>query len=452
MNRWLPLSVLAVLACGDDSPGSEPDAGPPETAMVLDFAPAPGTSFLARVRLTPPSSDAPTFGATGASVEPPVLVDDHWEASILPVGSSGEVAVTATHGDTAVTRTAVVLPMLGDGWGQPERVPGLVNTPGWEDSVEISPDGEWLVVGTYSPVDLLACLAGGIGAGGDPEDPRCNTAPGPTTAPERPEMPGAGRISAGAIRPDCAAIGVGAIGTALPPVAAYGFHRQPDGSFAEPFLIALAIDGCTIAPFGFSFAEAPTDGRARLLASYDSPAGADTGNDLWTMEIALGAPVTLGAFDLSTGSPTETDFQMSRVLAIAGGQGNPYPIPGGVLFDDEGGSERLFVAYAEGPGFADPQRLPTRSEGLDAQPFLANGRLYWSEDFARIVSAPWADPADPASLGASRVELAADPVASAGRVASVGETSLTADGVLYFVYTVRTETGFDPGVARVAPR
>jgi hypothetical protein len=49
-------------------------------------------------------------------------------------------------GDRTVSRTALVLRDVGPAWGQPEAAPGLVNTPAYEDSSEVSPDGEWLVI------------------------------------------------------------------------------------------------------------------------------------------------------------------------------------------------------------------------------------------------------------------------------------------------------------------
>ena len=60
---------------------------------------------------------------------------------------------------TPESRTAIVMPAIDAAWGQPEVVPGAVNTAGYEDSSEVSPDGQWLLVSSYSPVDLICCVA-----------------------------------------------------------------------------------------------------------------------------------------------------------------------------------------------------------------------------------------------------------------------------------------------------
>jgi hypothetical protein len=81
-------------------------------------------------------------------------------AYVLPFAPSGHVRLVTSGGGKVVTHTALMLPQLGDRWGLAEPVPGLVNTPGYEDSAEVSPDGEWLLVADYSPVDMICCLYG----------------------------------------------------------------------------------------------------------------------------------------------------------------------------------------------------------------------------------------------------------------------------------------------------
>jgi hypothetical protein len=134
--------------------------------------------------------------------------------------------------------TALVLDQIHPALGQPRAVRGLVNTRGTEDSAAISADGEWLFL-QYTPV-TISC--GWV----DPSHPFCRQARGPWTAPERPGMPGAGRISAdGSIHHGCAPYGLDPTPFPVGPVALYGFRRQSDGTFAEPFVFEWSdANGC----------------------------------------------------------------------------------------------------------------------------------------------------------------------------------------------------------------
>lgn len=143
------------------------------------------------------TSAAVQFTANGVTRAATELGLGRYEGIVVAGQTSGELPLSvgiAGNSEATVMKTAVVLPFVADAWGQPEAIGGLVNIPGTEDSATVSPDGEWLVVGTYSPIDVLGCT---LHLGTGPADGRntaCQTSYGPTTGPARPRLPGAERV------------------------------------------------------------------------------------------------------------------------------------------------------------------------------------------------------------------------------------------------------------------
>jgi hypothetical protein len=399
---------------------------------------------------------------------------------------SGVIRVTASAGDAiTVTRDALVFAQIDEAWGQPEAVPGLVNTPGWEDSTEISPDGEWLIVGTYSPVDLLACILTGQQAMpprpyGLVDAPECNAALGPYDAPARPQLPGASRIKPGKIHHVCPSVGAidpadpdGDFLAPLPPVAAYGFKRQPDGTFADPFLIAFGVDGCTGGPFGFTFPEGSFDAaRASMVFSFndyrnDGPLG-DTDNDLFIVrDVSLGSPLILGTYSIANNIISAADFKPVRLdIPDEGGEGNPFVAREGVFFDNEGAEDIDIFFTRSGALGAGPlparERVAVSGAGTNEfQPFVYAERLYYARDFQQLRSASWTDrgKVDASAFAQDKVELGVGQpnLAEIGAILAMGEPSLArdADGVewLYFVYGMREVDGsVNQSVGRVRRR
>ena len=189
---------------------------------------------------------APDATVTGVTVTAPgatvgaVLPDAGlYTAMLAPSITSGELAITASAivDGTPITATAiaVVLPTVDAAWNQPIAVPGMVNTLGYEDGPVVSPDGEWLMVSSYSPVDEFCCTSGCRSAVGDATV--CQTSLGPSSGPERPGMFGSDRIvDATHIKNQCPSLClVGAGGTDYastmpPPVSPCTCsHRQADG-------------------------------------------------------------------------------------------------------------------------------------------------------------------------------------------------------------------------------
>jgi hypothetical protein len=491
--RRLPVAFLLV-ACGG-KPAALPDAGadaaPPPidaalpTQLDLSFSrdPAAGGPFEIDLAVTRGGVAVSGVGVIVTSPDAAIgpareVAAGHYRADVTPRQPSGLVRVHATALGGDVDRTAVLLPHIDPAWGQPELVPGLVNTPGYEDSAEVSPDGEWLIVSDYSPVDLICCLLATCtappGTPSDPAAPACNVSLGPYAAPARPRLPGAERIlSPTVIHDTLPPLGIDLpLGTdfarALPPLAGYGFHRQPDGSFAEPFVIAFAADGATVTPFGITFARPIAGDQATVLFAYDDlrnsggAYGPRTGNDLYHDTLTLGRDNNLGTYSIDAkGIPVTDRFPTLVPLPDrAGPQGNPSVSSDGVWFDTEQGAEDLFFAAGDPLGTA-PLAAPvkvalSRADRVETQPYVHGDLLYFAADQREIRTsrrAPGGAPDAAATWSAERVELGFDPGAPAvGAVAAIGEPSIELRGgveTLYFVVAIKTATGLDLGVARV---
>jgi len=407
----------------------------------------------------------PGRGSVGAAVD---IGGGHYLVEITPGITSGEVPIRAMALGAEATRSALVLPVIDDAWGQPELVPGDVNTPGYEDSSEISPDGEWLLVSSYSPVDLLCCLLAlqpfcpTATTAGHPASPACNTSIGPYAAPQRPGLPGAERItSPTTIHDSLPRLGLGQpagmdLPFAVPPVAAYGFHRQADGSFAEPFAIVFEADGISVAPFGLTFARLAGANATVVYAWNDirTEGAAETDNDLYSASFALGSRVVLGTF---TAGVLDVEPTFVPLATRDGASGNPGIAVDGVFFDAEGGDEDLHFASGDPLGGITLAAAVTvgglSTPAGEYQPFLHDERLYFARDFLEIRSAArgGGDVALAATWTDERAELGIDGDNAVGRVLAIGEPSLTADE-LYFVYGTRTSQGLDQGIARVRRR
>lgn len=399
---------------------------------------------------------------------------------VLPTQPSGHVRVRVSGAGRVVNKTVLALPDLGPHWGQPEPVPGLVNTAGYEDSAEISPDGEWLIVSDYSPVDMICCIFGTCDASAprpslDPSAPHCNNSLGPISGNARPRLPGANRIlSLTNIHDEAPSLGYDMpagvdMPVALPPLTSYGFRRQPDGSFGAPFLLTFASDGVGT-PFGYTFAQAPIGTSAQLVFAYDDLRnvrgdwGPPTSNDLFHANVTLGVDNILGTYSLdSQGRPITDRFPAAVPLPDKSGpQGNPAVSSDGLWFDTENAQEDLFFAAGNPRGtatLATPVKVaisaPDRKE---TQPYVHGDRLYFATDQNRIVSsarAPGGAPGLASTWGPERLELASEASNRVGAVIAIGEPSISVRaGVasMYFIYVIKTATGLDLNVARVNAR
>lgn len=458
------LLVSSLLGCGDDEPSP---AGATPATLTLRFERTLGSRELdaiAEVRdgAGRPLADAgsvPVFTSDKGTLGTTVLESGSYRAHLVPDGT-GRHTLTATLPGTALTatRTALVMPEVGDAWNQPEPVRGLVNTPGWEDSATITPDGAWLLL-EYLPVSL-SCLVGG-----DPEAPACRVV-GPVTEPERPRMPGAERVNPdGTFVSGCPSVGVPTLPFPVPPMAYYGFARQPDGSFAEPFVVYYdGMDGC-LSAFGLQ----PVGASGDFVYALDAPDTPDDGPDLFFAHLTLGADVTLGRIAVEAGVITLQDHLGASVGNPGeGAEGNPFGWVGAdgmrsVLYDDETDRQDLFLTQSpawEGSSWSPATRLPepVSVEGeQESQPFLDGDTLYFRRGL-RILAAPWSGGPmdDAASWGEPAVVLGEDLTAGPGEVLGAGEPTIGSFGgvrELYFVFVTQAADGtLDLDVGVVAER
>lgn len=428
-------------------------------AVTLTFERLDKGVFRAVLRPQAPARvvDAlPTFtlsrGTTGTTTLPG---DGTVSIEVLPDETfSGEYRVEAsgTLDDGAlvftIARTALVLPDVADGWGQPAAVDGLVNTDGWEDSAAISPDGEWLFL-LYVPI-AINCLLG------QQRPEYCDVARGPSGAPARPDMPGADRIGTdGRLRHACRSLGLDPAPFPIPPQTLYGFRRQDDGSFADPFPLYLDnADGC-FSPFGPSV-RINGDGTARVTLAFVDERNV---NALWWIDVPLGEPTVLGRLAGYSDYPIIDPMYMQRLDAPAPGtQGNPHVSYGDdgaltVFWDDETLPEsdrRIVVAVYDGAAWSPAQVLnfaPFAADGRgEIQPFFDGGQLLVRHG-DNIDAYPYLGGAfdAPASWGRPRTLLGVGtPTFTTGSVITLGEPTLAVrDGrtLLYFVYAILEANG-----------
>jgi len=415
-------------------------------------------------------SQTPVLTVAGgtASALTPTATAGEFQGTITPSGVDLEVPITASAHGATITRTALMLSNIDDSLDQPEAVPGLVNTEGVEDGINVSPDGQWLLVGTYSPVDVYTCAAGGFTYA----TPACAAIVGPYGAPERPSMLGASRIQGGTYTNGCPSVGLLPPQTyAFIPVAAYMFRRAADGTFGEPHVIGAGADGC-LGPYGYSFAASPVGNSAKLLFSQDDPFDApDTKADIYFLDAVLGQDNIWATYSLQNGAAKVSDMKAVRIApTLAARQGNPAYANGILAWDDEDQEEsarRLFFAPLSGTlptvtaadagpvGDAGAQVIAIPQAGEEQiQPAFDGDDLYWfgANGISRSSNLDGGALSASSSWSPRKVMLA--PGTSANRpILAVGEPTVARlpDGgkELYFVYVKKTAKGLDGAVGRV---
>lgn len=446
-------------------------------SLTQGGAPVAGKSLTIHVpRGTATSITEPTAGSYAFTVSP---------------ATTGIYPVTVTYQGVTVTRQALVLTTVADGLGQPMLVPGLVNTAGYEDGITITPDGEFLFVqygpfyfsglfnhaaicaeAGWSMYDLTTC------PGKQDSDWVFNTI-GPYATSERPLFP------TGAIQDDM----LMHLGLTIPtvvnrlvlfPTVFYGFRRQADGSFAEPFKVAFNDAKGANGPYGLSFQMLDAT-HARFVVAWNNyfnnleatEGQADVYHGVVTMGVTnnLGDVTFNGEFFASiTPSVSPVGFSSHE-----GVQGNPhlyYDAPTGTVqsiwTDDEATTHDLAVYRLTAGAFPDgtwaltalPPKINTGAS--ESQPFFTGSHLILNRDVT-IVAHPYvgsggADYDLDGSWG-DAVTLLAGGDTAVGGIFGVGEpTVATYEGrtYLYFAYVeareIRMASGrydFDLGAAYV---
>jgi hypothetical protein len=496
MRRLLiGLMVGLLLGCGGGDDGGGNDSPPATVTVTLDFLRA-ATDGLDpfKVTATIMRNGAPVTGiipmvsisegSIGAITE---LGGGQYQFSVAPA-RTGEYEVTVSHDTGSATRTALVLQDVHPDWEQPMSVPGLVNTAGWEDGVTITPDGEYLFVqtGPYraSSFFVFHLSRASGGCGGNRLNPtRCdhpwiNETMGTYTAPERPGFFHS-RFSGTTQLHNAASWGLGVdeVPTFTISTMFYGFKRQSDSSFREPFFMVFDdLDDGIIGPYGLSF-RMNADGTSTIIFTLQDAFTTDAGFDIYTLTEYLGSDIILGEYEFrSVGNPPDRgSFFPSTLVDLgdnSGTQGNPF------LYHDTDGAIRSIWTDDEYDGDADTKKLtvyvlasgtfpdsgawtkvqlPSTINQTDTeaiQPTFADGGLFFTRDISVVFSAysgahTAADFGNNANWATPSVILQKDTTigslyvtsADIGKIIAIGEpTVATVNGtvLLYFVYgTIR---------------
>lgn len=391
-----------------------------------------------------------------------------YKATVTATNLSGEIPMTLSWSNYSKSITALIFPNIDAAWDQPEAVPGYVNTDGWEDSPEISPDGNYLIVSTYSPVSLFQCITDGLLV----STPSCNANSFATLSSERPNFPGAARIlSPTSINHTISMLNPPDTTNAYPPVSSYAFVEQADGSFKQPIPIYVDWEAYTWgAPFGFNFKEKISDNVYKVNLTFGDPS-LGTGNKLQSAQLDFsGSTVVLGTMTLVAGALTKSNWAMTplNIPGLATQAGNPGssvygPTGDGYLFwDDESlaaNTRELYFATETAAGvYGSKQTVGLSQAGLDEyQPYFFENRLYFSLIHGAILSSQLTTAADPSLIGswsANRLEIGVDSGHThAGRIGSMGEPSLYTDSSgkkwLYFAYSIVGSGNMNLNIGRV---
>jgi hypothetical protein len=440
-SRIIFYLFLMLVVCGCSS-GSDSGSTSPTYLIDLDFqrvdssTPNPFT-VTATIRengrlKSGIAADVDIVLGQGSANAVTEISTGQYQFTVTPV-QTGEHEVTISYGGVSKTATALVVAGVHAGWGQPMSVSGLVNTAGYEDGVTITPDGEYLFV-QYGPIyfsgiQLFVLDRASGGCGGDRLSPsRCthewiDSTIGPYTGPERPGFFD-GRFSGTTQLHNAASWGLGDEEAFLfaPSTMFYGFKKQADGSFAEPFYLAFEDENDGIInAYGLSFM-LHGDGTATALYTINDPTDPDMVDlngdgsevvesffDVFTSEITLGQDTNLGTF-VASGTPGTppmrgaqfpsrlVNFGKTGINGIAGTQGNPHLYASGgtvqsIWTDDEhdariAGSDRGDVsAYVRTAGsFPDatwskvilPSVINQPSPVDETQPFFTGSGLYFT--------------------------------------------------------------------------
>lgn len=403
--------------------------------------------------------------------------DGTYEFTVTP-SSTGIYPVTVTYSGASIKRDALVVNTLLSGAGQPLLVPGSVNTSGYEDGITITPDGEYLFI-QYGPLYFSGvflhesiCAEAGYSLyclGTCPPKDDSNwvfDTIGPYTSPLRPGFP-TGGISSGKLTHLDIAVPGDVDKIVLFPTVFYGFKRQADGTFAQPFKVAFNDSKGANSPFGLSFQMTGPDTAVFVMAwnNYFNQLGDDK-PDIYHGAITMGQNTNLGdvAYAGEFFSSIIPNVNPVGFDAHAGVQGNPhlyYDINGdikSIWVDDEQVSHNLTVYVLTSGVFPDgtwtsvilPAKINTAGE--ESQPFFTGTRLYLNRG-VRIVYHEYtgahnaAGYGNDANWGNEVVVLASGDSAVEG-IFGVGEPTIAEYGGktwLYFVYVETRSAGAGAG-------
>ena len=441
--------------------------------LTKDGAPFPGATLDVSVK-KPSETSNPAVTAVADKG------DGTYEFTVTP-DQTGEHPVTVSYGGASITRIPLVFWDVHADWGQPVSVSGYVNTAGYEDRVTITPDGEYLFVQTgpyrFSSIFVYAEPRATGGCGGDRlvpdrcEHPWINETYGTYTAPERPGFFD-GRFSGTTQLHNAASWGVGVDGAPVYAITTmfYGFKRQADGTFMEPFYMAFSdLEDGIIGPYGLSFRK-NGDGTYTVIFTLKDGVTALDGFDIYTITEDLGQDINLGDYELGAPPTRGAYFPSTRVDLgdNSGTQGNSFlyhAVDGTVLsiwtddeYDNDADTKMISVYVLTSGSFPSSGAwtkvvLPdsvNRDDHEAIQPTFTDGGLYFTED-VNVAFAAYSGNHDATGYGtgsnwtAPIIILMKDISVSSmkanatdiGKVLAIGEPTVAeVDGKteLYFVY------------------
>ncbi len=394
-----------------------------------------------------------------------------YDFTVTPT-ASGVYPVTVTYGSTSVRRDALVMSTILAGAGQPLLVPGIVNSDGYEDGITITPDGEYLFI-QYGPLyfsgiflhsticaeagwslyDLTTC------PGKDDSNWVFDTI-GPYNTSSRPNFP-TGEISGGMLTHLQIQIPGIANDIALFPTVFYGFKRQSDGTFAQPFRVAFNDAKGANGPFGLSFQNTGTSATFLMAWNNYFSDGGDDGAEVYYGTMTLGQNKNLGDVAYSGEAFASITPNVTRVMIPnAANQGNPhlyYDNTGtikSIWVDDESASDNLAVheltagTFPSGTWAETTLAAKINTAGEESQPFFTGTRLYFTRD-GKIVYHDYLGGSFTlnASWGNEVVVLSSADTAISG-LFGFGEPTIAAYGgktYLYFAYVENRSAGVGAG-------
>ena len=386
----LTLLLVGFVACSGGGGSNSGEVANSTFSMSLDFeridavGHSPFDVTLSLSESGDPVTDASGLqyscdrGTTGGIVN---NGDGTYTFRVTP-SQTGEHKVTVTYEGQSVTQTALVLEDVDSAWGQPMAVSGLVNTEGYEDGVTISPDGQYLFVQTgpyrWSALLVYALARSSGGCGNNRLSPtRCehpwvNEMIGTITAPERPDFFSA-RFRDGQYLHNAVSWGVGEDEAPIFAVSTmfYGFKRQTDGSFREPFYMAFNdLEDGIIGPMGLTFRK-KSDETWDILFSLKDSYTTSAGFDVYHMNSPLGANINLGDYALSSPSnpPVRGSYFPSTLVDLgdnSGTQGNSF-----LRYDSTNGSIQSLWTDDEYDSDSDTHKLSVYT--FDSGTFPSSG-------------------------------------------------------------------------------
>ncbi|MFK8138694.1 MAG: hypothetical protein AB8E15_10065 [Bdellovibrionales bacterium] len=426
----------------------------------------------------------------------------------LTPNQTGEHKVIIKYDDLTKTVTPLVLYEIHSSWGQPMMVEGLVNTEGYEDGVAVSSDGEYIFVQTgpmyFSSYFVMETPRSSNGCGGATNrlnptpcaHPWVNTPIGDFPGKARPDF-FQGRFNSSELFHNS---NLWQVGNNQSPFLAfitmfYGFKKQSDGSFAEPFYLAFDDENDAImGPFGMSF-HFNTNGTIDMLFSLNDPSNpysvdidsngsfeSDSGFDVYHTTVTMNKNNILGKFipagPLATppvrASPfasTLVDFGRTGTDGIAGTQGNSHlhkidGITHSIWTDDEydtgGDKGDLSVYYLDSGSLQSgswsklllPNTINQSSPSDEIQPFFTGSELFFTSSGSNnpqvMVSNYSGDHSkssltNPAHWSSPEKVLGFDPDGSKKeQIIAIGEPNIaTKNGETYLYFVYARVRGFD---------